>query len=87
VAVVDTAAAIPAFLGMQYYGWFAFLGIWDIDVYLTGLNTLVAPVAFFRIKDNRFTGGGDIRQGIILLSHVSSFIDLIFYIFHFSSEW
>ena len=57
-AVIDTAAAIPALIGMQYYRWFAFLGVGYKYVYLADLHTGVAAIAEIGIENYR-TGGAD----------------------------
>jgi hypothetical protein len=74
---IDTGAAIPAFVGMQDYGRLTFLGIGYVDVYRTNLDTAVAAVADFGIKNYRTAGCSDIGLGEhFFLSHDSSLIVL-----------
>jgi len=61
--IINTAAAIPAFIGMQYDRWFAFLWIGYEYVYLADLYTDVAPVADIRIKNHRGIRCNHIRYG------------------------
>jgi hypothetical protein len=70
MAIIYTAAAIPAFLGMQDDRRFAFLGIGDVNVYLTGFDTLITSVAFLRVKNDWSTGSRDIGQGMYFLGHI-----------------
>jgi hypothetical protein len=72
VAIINTAAAVPAFLGMQDNRRFAFLGIGNVNIYLTGFDTLVTPVAFLRVKIDWTIGGWHIGQGMYFLGHISS---------------
>jgi hypothetical protein len=58
--LVDTAAAIPAFIGMQYYRWFAFLGIGYKYVYLADLHAGVTSVADIGIENYRISGADNI---------------------------
>jgi hypothetical protein len=56
MAIIDTATAIPAFLGMKYDRWLAFLRVRDVDIYLTVFNAHIAPVANLWVKDDRSAG-------------------------------
>jgi hypothetical protein len=70
MAIIHAAAAIPAFLRMQYNRRFAFLGIRNVNIYLTSFNTLVASIAFLRVKNDWSIGSWDIGQGMYFLGHV-----------------
>jgi hypothetical protein len=59
--VIDTAAAIPAFIGMQNNWWVPFLRMRDKDIYLTDLNTNITSLTNFSIKDDGCVGSDDIR--------------------------
>jgi hypothetical protein len=47
--IINTTAAVPAFIRMQYNRWFAFYWIGYEYVYLADIYTSVAPVADIRI--------------------------------------
>jgi len=49
-AIINTAAAIPAFIRMQNHRRFAFLGVGYINIYLADLHTVIAPVADILVK-------------------------------------
>jgi hypothetical protein len=51
--IINTAAAIPAFIRMQYNRRFAFLWIGHEHIYLTNFYAGIAPVAEIGIKDYR----------------------------------
>ena len=51
--IINTAAAIPALIRMQYDRWFALLWIRYEYVYLADFYTMVAAVADIRIENNR----------------------------------
>jgi hypothetical protein len=70
MAVIYTTAAGPAFLGMQDNRRFAFLGIWDENVYLAGFDTLVASITFLGVKYYRNIGSRDIGQSVYFLGHI-----------------
>jgi hypothetical protein len=71
--VIDTATAIPAFIGMQYHWWFAFLWIGYEYVYLADFNASIASVTDIGIENYRISGTNDIWQCIYLfLKHDSS---------------
>jgi hypothetical protein len=71
-AIVNTAAAIPAFVGVQDNWRLAFLGIGYVYVYLADLDTVVAPVAYIRIENHGAAGGGYIgKGGYFFLRHFS----------------
>jgi hypothetical protein len=72
--IIDAAATIPAFIRMQNYGWFAFLGIGDKDINLANLYTMVAAIADIGIIDNRPVGSGDIGYSICFFSHINLLI-------------
>ena len=57
-AIVNAAAAVPAFIGMQYDRRFAFPGVGDIDIHLADFHAMVAPVADIGMKNHRGVGGG-----------------------------
>ena len=61
--IINTAAAIPAFIRMQYDRWFAFLWIGHEHVYLADFYTGVAPIADIRIKNYRIIRCSYIRNG------------------------
>jgi hypothetical protein len=58
---IDTAAAIPALIGMQYYRWLAFLRVGYEYVYLANLHAGVAAVADIGIKYYRISRADNIR--------------------------
>jgi len=60
-AIVNAAAAIPAFIRVQDYGRLAFFRVGDKDVYLANLDAGVAAVAFLGIIENRVAGADGIR--------------------------
>jgi hypothetical protein len=64
--LIDTAAAIPAFIGMQYYRWLAFLGVGYKYIYLADFYAGVATVADIGIKNYRASGADNIGQNIYL---------------------
>jgi hypothetical protein len=69
-AIIDTAAAVPAFIGMQYDGWFAFLRIGHKYIYLAYIYTGIAPVTDIWIKNYRSVRCGNIRHSAyFFLSH------------------
>ena len=45
-AIIDAAAAIPALIRVQDYGWLSFLRIRNINVDLADINAMVAAVAY-----------------------------------------
>jgi hypothetical protein len=51
--IVNAAAAIPAFIGMQYHRRFAFLGVGYINIYLADFYTVIAPVTDILVKSHR----------------------------------
>ena len=53
--LIDTAAAVPALIGMQYYRWFAFLGIGYKHVYLADLHAGVTAIADIGIEYYRIS--------------------------------
>jgi hypothetical protein len=59
--VIDTAATVPALVGVQYYRWFAFLGIGYKYVYLADFHTDVAAVADIGIENDRISRADYIR--------------------------
>ena len=59
--VIDTAATVPALVGVQYYRRFAFLGVGYKYVYLADLHTDVAAVADIGIENNRISRTDYIR--------------------------
>jgi hypothetical protein len=61
-AIVNAAAAVPAFVRMQYYRRLAFNGIGDINIYLADFHAVIAPVADFFVKSYRAVRCGGIRQ-------------------------
>ncbi len=71
IAFIHTAAAVPAFIGMQDNGRLALLRIRDIHVYQTHLHALVAAIAYFFIENHRLIGSGYIRNSVnFLISHL-----------------
>jgi hypothetical protein len=69
--IVNAAAAIPAFIGMQYHRRFAFLGVGYINIYLADFYTVIAPIANIRIEDHRIVRCRNIRNGdYFFLSHL-----------------
>jgi hypothetical protein len=70
--IIDTAAAIPAFVRMQYDRWFAFLRVGHEHVYLADIYTGVTPIADIRIKYYRLVRRYHVRHGdYFILSHFS----------------
>ena len=75
---MDTAAAVPAFIRVQYNRWLASLWIGYKYVYLADFYTLVATVAELRIKDYRCVWSWYIRDSIYLfLSHYSLLLSCV----------
>jgi hypothetical protein len=71
-AIVDTAAAVPAFVGMKDNRRFALLGVGYINVYLADFNTMIAPVAYIGIKNHGVVRCCDVRNSdYFLLGHLS----------------
>jgi hypothetical protein len=58
--LIDTAAAVPALIGMQYYRWFAFLGVGYKYVYLADLHAGVTTIADIGIENYRISGADNI---------------------------
>jgi hypothetical protein len=70
-AIVNTAAAIPAFIRVQDHGRLTLLWIRDIDIDLADFNTMIAAVAAIGIESNRLVGRDYIRHGdYFILSHI-----------------
>jgi hypothetical protein len=70
--IIDTAAAVPAFIRMQYDGRFAFLRVGHKYVYLADIYTGVTPIADIRIKDYRVIRCSYVRHGdYFFLRHFS----------------
>ncbi len=61
--IIDAAAAIPAFVGMQYDRRLAFLGMGYINVDRANFYAVVATVTDVWIKKHRVVGCGNIRNG------------------------
>jgi hypothetical protein len=61
-AIVNAAAAVPAFIRMEDNRGFTLNGIRDVNINLADFNAMVAAVADFLVKDHRGAGGGDIRN-------------------------
>ena len=61
--IIDTAAAVPAFIRMQDNWRFAFLGVGYVNIYLADFYTMVAPVAYLRIESHRLVRCSNIRHG------------------------
>ena len=59
-AIVDTSAAIPAFLRMQDDGTSAFDRIRDENIRRAAVDTNIATVAYFRVENCRSARGGNI---------------------------
>jgi hypothetical protein len=59
-AIVDTAAAIPAFVGVKNNRRSALLGVGYINVYLADFNTMVAPITDIRIENHGVVRRGDV---------------------------
>jgi hypothetical protein len=57
-AVINTTAAIPAFIRVQYHGRLAFLRIGHIYIYLADFHAVIAPVTDIRIESDRITRRG-----------------------------
>ena len=71
-AIIDTAAAIPAFVGVKNNRRFALLGMGYINVYLADFNTMVAPIADIRIENHGVVRCSDIRNSdYFFLRHLS----------------
>jgi surface polysaccharide O-acyltransferase-like enzyme len=58
--LIDTTTAVPALIGMQYYRWFAFLGVRYKYVYLADFNTGVASVAYIGVENYRISRADNI---------------------------
>jgi hypothetical protein len=58
----DTAAAVPAFIGMQDDRRVSFFLIRDKDIHLADIDADIASCAEFGIKNDRRIRGGYIRQ-------------------------
>jgi hypothetical protein len=58
--IINTAAAIPALIGMKYYRWFAFFRVGYKYVYLADIHAGVAAVANIRIENYRISGADNI---------------------------
>ena len=70
LAVNDTAAAVPALIGMQYDWRAALVGIGNEHVYLAYIHTRVASLAEIRIENHWRVRSRDIRQSAYFyLSH------------------
>jgi hypothetical protein len=69
--VINTAAAIPALIRVQYDRWFAFYWIGYEHVYLADFYTNVAPIADIGIKNHRSIRCNHIGHGnYFFLSHL-----------------
>jgi hypothetical protein len=62
-AIINAAAAIPAFIRMEYHRRFAFLGMGDINIDRADFYTMVAAVTDLLIENHRFVGRRNIRNG------------------------
>ena len=62
--VVNATTTIPTLIRMQNNWRLSFLGLRDKNVYLTDLNTNIACLADFCIKDYRRVWSGYIRQSV-----------------------
>ena len=77
LTVIDAAAAVPAFLGMQDNRGFAFFRIGYIDIHRADLHAEVAAFAFIG-KYHRPARRGDIGQSVYFsLAIISSLFPLI----------
>jgi hypothetical protein len=70
MAIIYTAAAIPAFIWMQDNRRVAFLGIGNVNVYLTALDALVTSIAFLWVKMDWSIGSLHIGQSMNFLGHI-----------------
>jgi len=61
--IINAAAAIPAFIRMQYHRRFAFLGMGDINIDLANFYAMVATVTDILVENHRIVGCGNIRNG------------------------
>jgi hypothetical protein len=61
--IINTAAAIPALIRMQYHRWFAFLGVRNIYINLAHLYTMVTAVAYLFIECHRTIRRRKVRYG------------------------
>ena len=69
-AVINTAAAIPAFFRMQDYRRFTLLRVRNINVYLAHFNAVITAIAFIREK-YRVIRCGNVGHGFyFILSHI-----------------
>jgi hypothetical protein len=50
--IINTAATIPAFFGMQDHRRFAFLGMGYINIYLADFHAMVASIADILVEDH-----------------------------------
>jgi hypothetical protein len=70
--IVDAAAAIPALLRVQDNRGFALFRMGNIYIYLADLDTMVAPVADYRIEQHRVVRRDDIgHRDDFFLGHLS----------------
>jgi len=68
--IINTAAAVPALIRMQYHWRLALLGVGDININLANFHAVVAPVTDILVKSNRIIRCRQIRYGnYFFLSH------------------
>jgi hypothetical protein len=67
-AIIDTAAAVPAFIRMQNDRRLTFFRVWDKDIYLAVLHTGVTASTDFGIVYYRVTGADNIGVSIYFFS-------------------
>ncbi len=68
-AIHDTAAAVPAFVGMQDDRWISFFRVGDEDIHLADIDADIASCAELGIEDD-----GRIRRCYI---RQSAYLDLV----------
>ena len=68
--IINTAAAVPALVRMQYHRRFALLGVGDININLADFHAVVAPVTDILVKSHRIIRCRQIRySNYFFLSH------------------
>jgi hypothetical protein len=62
--IVDAAAAVPALIGVEDNGRFAFLRVRDINIYLADFYAVIAAVADLGVENDGLTRRGDVGQSV-----------------------
>src|SRR5664279_318709 len=66
-AFLHASAAVPAFLGVEYYWRFALLRVWYENLHRTDVYAPVASIADSRVEQHRPAGTRQIRDSVSLL--------------------